>query len=474
MVIMRATGRAAGGGPDVRRRLRQAAAAGVIVICSALLPAATAPGAAAEPAPKLSLKAPPSPTNDATPTFHASSTYQCEAEPLENCGPVLLHISGVEEPLRGEEPANGNTWPLTVKAPLAQGTYTATAEQTVRLPLLGEERIHSNSVTVTIDTTPPQVGIASPANGSSTTGETQLLAGAAGAASGDLPTVTVNLYTGSSAGPTPMLALSVQRSEAGSWSAPFGGLKPGTYTAQATQEDSAHNLGRSAPVTFTVNAPSSSGPPPAASFTWFPANPLAGQSVALVSSSTDSVSPISGYSWDLAGNGLFKPGGPVLTTSFARPGKHVVRLQVYDARGSTSIATETINVSSAQLALMQPFPIVRIAGNQSSSGVTISLLTVQAPIGSRVSLSCHGRGCNRRFVARNAVASKRNRGARSAVITFRRPERRLGAGAVLEIRVSKPSQIGKFTRFAIHRRKLPTREDACISSTNPRAIACPA
>ena len=166
----------------------------------------------------------------------------------------------------------------------------------------------------------------------------------------------------------------------------------------------------------------------------------------------------------------------MLTTSFARPGKHVVRLQVADARGSTSIATETIDVSSSQLPLMQPFPIVRIAGNQSSSGVAISLLTVRAPIGARVSLACRGRGrgCSRRFVSRTAIASKRNRGASSVLITFLRPERRLRPGAVLEIRVSKAGQVGKFTRFAIHRRKLPTREDACISSTNPRAIACPA
>src|SRR5205085_5690193 len=135
---------------------------------------------AAEGAPKLTLTGPASPTNDATPTLHASSTYQCEAEPLENCGPVRLHISGVAEELRGEDPANGNFWPLTVKVPLPEGTYTAMAEQS----LLGKT-IPSNSVTFTIDTTPPQVSIATPANGSSTTGETQVLAGAAGTAPGD-------------------------------------------------------------------------------------------------------------------------------------------------------------------------------------------------------------------------------------------------------------------------------------------------
>jgi hypothetical protein len=256
----------------------------------------------------------------------------------------------------------------------------------------------------------------------------------------------------------------------------IGGLKPGTYTAQATQQDNHGNTGKSNQVTFTMNAPSSvvspPPPPPSASFTWFPPTPTVGQSVALVSSSSDLSSPINAFAWDLAGNGPFKAAGPVLTTSFPTPGNHVVRLQVADTRGASSVATETIAVSPAPLALMQPFPIVRIAGNQSFGGVNVSLLTVQAPVGARVSLTCRGRGCSRRSMSRVAAASRH--GSSTALIAFRRPEHRLHPGAILEIRVAAAGEIGKYTRFIIHRRKLPTREDSCVAAFDPRPIACPA
>ena len=166
-------------------------------------------------------------------------------------------------------------------------------------------------------------------------------------------------------------------------------LPDGTYTAQAKQttEPSASfplPLTAEASVTFTVLTPGSSPPPvvtgpappgtpssapsfyppPAASFSWFPSLPEIGQSVSLVSTSTDTVSPITAFaSRALTGDGAFHAGGQLLTTSFSSiAGSHVVRLRVTDANGLLSIATQTIQVISAPLILMQPFPIVRIAG----------------------------------------------------------------------------------------------------------------
>jgi hypothetical protein len=191
-----------------------------------------------------------------------------------------------------------------------------------------------------------------------------------------------------------------------------------------------------------------------------------------VSSSTDAFSPITAFAWDLAGNGPFKPAGPVLSTSFSAPGRHGVRLRVTDARGASSIASETITVRPALLGLMQPFPIVRIAGRETPRGVRLSQLTVQTPVGATVTVACHGRGCSLRAQSQLARASRHRQ--TSVLLAFHRFERPLRAGVVLEVRVLKAGQIGKYTRFSIRRHRLPARLDRCLSSTSPKPIECPA
>jgi hypothetical protein len=88
---------------------------------------------------------------------------------------------------------------------------------------------------------------------------------------------------------------------------------------------------------------------PLASFVWFPAFPRPGESISLVSTSTDLTSPITAYAWDLADNGpfgAFKDGGPVTTTTFATPASHQARLRVTAADHLSSIAVETIHMST--------------------------------------------------------------------------------------------------------------------------------
>src|SRR6202035_3589267 len=164
----------------------------------------------------------------------------------------------------------GHTWAIGPTT-LGPGSYTAVAEQS-REVSFGVIETSTSLVTFTIDTTPPAVTIDTPANGSSSTNTSQVIAGAAGTATHDLAAITVQLYAGSSVGSqTPLEGLSVEASS-GRWSATFGGLSPGTYTARAEQQDDAGNLGTSAPVTFTVTTPPPAPTPtaPLASFEWFP------------------------------------------------------------------------------------------------------------------------------------------------------------------------------------------------------------
>lgn len=425
------------------------------------------------PSVTITSPSPGSVSNNQTPFFGGSTNDYLD--------PVMLNIyAGTGTTFKGVTPLQtlpssaplGGTWSAGPAQNLADGVYTAQATQTE----LGEEPGTSEPVTFTVDTTSPRVTITSPANGSSTSSGSQEVSGSAGTAIGDSSTVTIQLFPGSTTElQAPLEALTVPVSN-GSWSATFGGLSPGTYTVRAEQSDGVGNLGMSAPVTFTVSTPAAppAVPPPVASFKWFPAAPKTGENVSLVSSSTDAASPITAFAWALTSSGAFQAGKPVLGTSFSTPGGHVVRLRVTDGNGRSSVGTETIEVTPRPLILMQPFPIVRIAGSKSSSGVQLSLLTVQAPVGTRVRVTCGGRHCPSRSESRVAVSSRGNRKGGPVLLTFRRFERALGAGVVLEIRASKPEEIGKYTSFAIRRNKLPARVDACVGPTNPKPFPCPA
>ena len=302
------------------------------------------------------------------------------------------------------------------------------------------------------------------------------------------PLTTLPLeWTESTQGPEFWEGPGIYGTDGGTWSLTLPEPLPGgTYTAVATQENEGHEKSE-ASVTFTVvgsspppvvtgpTVPTPAGPsgppPPAASFSWFPSSPEIGQSVSLVSTSTDTASPITAFAWALTGDGAFQAGGQLLTTSFSTPGSHVVRLRVTDANGLTSVATQTIHVTSAPLTLMQPFPIVRIAGSVTSSGVRLRLLTAQAPVGARVTVSCRGRGCPTKSEGQVALSRKGN--PSTVVVEFRRFERFLRAGVILDVWISKPGNIGKFTAFRIRRGKLPVRVDMCLDATGVSPLVCP-
>jgi hypothetical protein len=372
-------------------------------------------------------------------------------------------------------PLSGTRWNAGPAAALQDGTYTVQAEQTDKNTL--SQPGVSNTITFTVDADAPQVTLTSPANGSSSSSSSQTLSGAAGANEGDLPGITVQLYTGSSiTGQAPLQSVGVQAS-GGAWSAVFGGLTPGTYTAQAEQSDDVGNIGRSGPVTFTVLTPpiipaAAPPPPPLAAFKWAPADPRTNEPVTLASSSTDGGSAIKSFSWALTGNGVFAQGESVVTTSFTTAGAHVIQLRVTDALGRSSTVAETIPVTSAPLPLMQPFPVVRMSGSFNASGANITLLAALAPVGAHITITCRGKGCPTKSQGFVATTGAKNKSG-TMQITFRRFERFLRRGVVLEVWISKPGQIGKFTRFTIRRGKSPTRLDQCLNPAGTVPLVCP-
>ncbi len=408
-----------------------------------------------------------------TPSFSGTGA----TEPEDSSAVIVSVYSGTSTSgtaLRTIEAAlNGSAWKSEPVAALPDGTYTVQAEQTDSNPTV--QIGVSESVTFTVDADAPPVTIGSPANGSSTVNASELVSGSAGNNEGDLPGVTVELYAGpAAAAQNAIEAITVQASGA-SWSAVFGGLTPGTYTVQAEQSDDVGNTGRSASVTFSVTAAPQATlltQPPAASFKWIPATPNTDEPVTLISTATDAGAAITGFAWAPAGNGVFAAGESSLTTSFSTPGPHLVQLRVTDASGGSSLVAETIPVSAAPVPLMQPFPVVRMAGSYNASGAKISLLAVLAPVGAKVVVTCHGPHCPAKAQTLVAIAPSKSK-AGTAVINFHRFEHQLRAGVVLEVSVSKYGEIGKFTRFAIHRGKSPSRIDECLNPAATAPIVCP-
>ncbi len=382
-------------------------------------------------------------------------------------------------PLEGVPDAAG-AWSVGPLPALAEGTYTVRAEQK-------EGHVtHVEEVVFTVDADAPKPTITSPASGSSAAASSQAVGGTAGIDAGDVATVTVHLYAGAAATGTSQSAAA--HVSGGLWSVTFTGLAPGTYTVEAEQGNDVGDVGHSAPVTFsltepppTVTTPTTTtettpavtpSAPPVASFRWVPASPHPGEPVTLISTSTDASSPITGFAWASGASGAFTAGESALTTSFATAGSYVEQLRVTDAGGRSTTVAETIQVTPLAAALIQPFPIVRMAGSFDAAGVKISLLTVQAPPGATVTVKCHGVGCPTRSETLVAASGAKVK-AGTVVITLHRFERPLHAGTTLVVEVSDHGEIGKYTRFVIRHNKLPSRQDLCLSPSGTTPIQCP-
>jgi hypothetical protein len=236
---------------------------------------------------------------------------------------------------------------------------------------------------------------------------------------------------------------------------------------------------------------------PAIDFTWAPQSPAAGQTVTITAA--DSRPRIVSWSWDLDGDNVPDATGPSATATFATSGPHVVRVEVIAVNGKRASAEHPIMVGepvpkagatiplaavapiaippaaptapapathAPALRLLTPFPIVRIQGGLVPGGVMVTRLTVQAPGGARVRAICHGPGCPGQSVVRRARSAR-------LPVRLRSLERRLGGGAVLEVYVTRPAAVGKYTRFVIRRGAPPLRRDLCVPPASLRPAQCP-
>jgi hypothetical protein len=244
-------------------------------------------------------------------------------------------------------------------------------------------------------------------------------------------------------------------------------------------------------------------------FSYTPAAPTANEAVTFTSTSS-LARPIVRESWDFDGDGHFDASGHAVTHTFVSAGVYSVTLEAQNDRGRIRSASKLVSVLGAAsppssptpppaapapppappapapqpaapatptpttgsatgappaTTTIAPFPIVRIAGVYSSSGVRLRVFAVTAPSGVRITVRCGGRGCPYRkrgpFVVRATTTGHPGGVAQRVPIGGFRG-RLLKPGVRLEVFVAHPAQIGKYTRFTIRRGHSPLRTVSCL------------
>ncbi len=220
--------------------------------------------------------------------------------------------------------------------------------------------------------------------------------------------------------------------------------------------------------TLTVSA-AASNRLPVAQFSISPLRPVVGQQVSLRSFSYDPDGSIVAQRWDLDGDGDFDENinGPTAFTVFPKKGERLVRLQVRDSGGA--VQTETLNVNvrprpASAVALINPFPVARLAGSVYPGGVRVRILEVRTPAKSKVVVRCFGQSC---------PAKEFRKTSKKKPVRFKSMSRFLRAGTIIKVSVRKSGQIGKYTRWLIRGGKLPKRQDLCLYPGRKKGRPCP-
>jgi hypothetical protein len=188
---------------------------------------------------------------------------------------------------------------------------------------------YSGVVSFTIDTTPPAVTLSPPA--AATNDNTPSLSGTAGAAPGDVGSVTVEIYSGTTASGTPLQTIPASVS-GGSWAATAATLPDGTYTARAGQSDAAGNTGHSAKHTFIIDTV-----PPHTSIT---AGPPASTSATSASFGFSSSETGSTFGCRLDGAAWTACSSPKVYSTLSA-GAHTFEVRAIDAAGNVDPAPPT-------------------------------------------------------------------------------------------------------------------------------------
>jgi Tol biopolymer transport system component len=227
--------------------------------------------------------------------------------------------------------------------------------------------------------------------------------------------------------------------------------KVGTITVGLRVTD--HDLNRSTatrPLTVETRRPS-------AFFAVSPNPAFAGQTITFDgSASRDPDGRIVRFEWDLDGDGAYETDAgtnPIASRSYVSAASFAVKLRVTDNDGATSEGVGALGARALTIQWRRILAEATLTFLNTRNGIRVRSLVVRnVPSGSRVGISCRRgrrRACTHQ--AKNAPAARPHaHAARTLSFPGLRPKR-LRAGTLLEIRVTKKNQIGKYIRYRIRR-----------------------
>jgi PKD repeat protein len=211
---------------------------------------------------------------------------------------------------------------------------------------------------------------------------------------------------------------------------------------------------------------------PTASFSVGAPAPVAGEAIAFdASASADPEGTALSYEWDFDSDGSFEATTTTPNTFFAygSAGTYVVQLRVSDAHGGTANTTQSLTVAPRTDSGGGGSPGGGSTGGGSPGGRlpkldvglgyrwlvaggrtrVVRLTLRRLPTGANVVVTCTGKGCA--LKTKTLIATKPNL---SLVKLFK--NRKLRAGAVIEVRVTMPGFAGKAFRYTTQKgRRLP-------------------
>lgn len=313
---------------------------------------------------------------------------------------------------------NNGSWTATLGSALPDGTYTVQATQ-------GNGTSTPVTFQTAADASAPAPVITKPAGGSTVNVAAPDISGTAGNAPGDAATVGVKIYSGTTTTGTALQTLTANVGTDGSWTVTPGNLTAGTYTAQATQTDSANNTGTSPAVTFSVDltAPRPTITAPVNNSTvntlTFPVAGTAGTAsgdaatvtLDVFAGTTATGTPVSSTSVPVTA------GTWNTTTTVQAAGNYTLRATQKDAAGNTGTSTlDHVKVASGMtLTALSPNALPQGANAQTvtltgtgftsqttvsvaGTGVTANVLSVDSPTSMKVAMT----------VADGATTGRRN------------------------------------------------------------------
>ena len=182
---------------------------------------------------------------------------------------------------------------------------------------------------------------------------------------------------------------------------------------------------------------------PVARFVYTPRSPLVGDEIDLASNSVDPEDALREQRWDLDGDGEFDDArGDEVIHSFTKPGTEPAVASRGRRREGCRGGTDHQGGEGAPVpqGYLLPPPGIVLTATILPTGVRVQDLTVQAPRGSLIRVTCRGRSCG---------PKQRRKRSKGRLVHFKAYRHFLRAGVRLGVYVTKPGLVGTTsgTRF---------------------------